>query len=48
MLGQYLASSFEWAMVCLFLAYIIGEAYVNNGYIMMINVTTPKNRSLRS
>ena len=48
LVAMYLLDSFPLAMTCLFLAYIVGEAYVNNGFVMMINVTSPEVRSMRN
>ena len=44
---MYLTESFELAMACLFVAYLVGEAYVNNGFVTMINVTSPEVRAMR-
>ena len=44
---MYIVDSFPFAMICMFLGYVIGEAYVNNGFVMLINVTSPEIRSMQ-
>lgn len=45
---MYLTNSFVVAMICIFLASTISEAYISLSYAVMINVTIPKIRALQT